>query len=181
MSKVPADLEWGHDIKAGTVEVADQLILPYVLKTEGLVEYANARSHIGYWRGTINFSSLVAAALTEDVKFIGGFPAGYKILEILVDNSIVWDDAGGPISAVTLSVGWTGAAYSDLILTQDIYTAVTRIGDAAGELNYTAVQGGIRPSWGANTDLYLRFIAVGGNLNTLTTGRCSIYITYQAF
>lgn len=175
---------WGFDYRVNDLEIVNSLALPYALTssfTDSGVSGTNARSNVGYWRGNFVYSDLTALALTEDVKVIEGFPAKYKILEIMVNNVAVWDDGVGPISAVTLSVGWTGPNYDDLIQTQDIYTAVTQIGDAAGELNYTAVQGGIRPSWSTPTDLYLRFVAVGGNLNTLTSGRCVIYITYQAY
>ena len=134
-----------------------------------------------FWSGTITHDSVTAAGLNEDIKLITAFPAKYKIIEIFVDITEVWDDAAGPISAVTLSAGWTGANYDDLIQTQDIFTAITQLGDVAGELNYSAVQGGIRPSWSATTDLYLRFVATGANLSTLSTGELIIYIVYQVF
>ena len=172
---------WGYDIKGGSIEVADDLTLPYSLTSVTITENIDARSHIGYWQGTINYSDLTAGALTEDVKFIDAFPAKYKILEIMVDVTAVFDDGAGPVSACDLSIGWTGANYGDLIQSQDVHGAVTQIGDAAIELNYIAIQGGIRPNWAATTDLYLRFVAVGGNLDTLVSGRLIIYVTYQAY
>jgi len=178
------DPQWGYDYKAGIVEVTDHLELPYSLTssfTDGGSVAIDARANVGYWKGTINFIDLTATALTENIKLIDAFPAKYKILEIMVDIVAAFDDGAGPVSACTLSVGWTAANYDDLIQTQDIYTGATQYGDSAGELNYTAVQGGIRPSWSAPSDIYARFVAVGGNLDTLTAGRATFYITYQAF
>jgi hypothetical protein len=169
------DPKWGHDIKAGELE------LKYPLTTVNITENKNAISNICHWVGTIDHSDLSAGALTESLKFLDAIPQKYKILEIMVDNTEKWDDGGGPISACTLSIGWTGANYDDLIQTQDIYTAISLIGDAAGELNYTAVQGGIHPNWSGTTDLYAHFIATGGNIDTLLTGKIVVYISYLAY
>jgi hypothetical protein len=171
---------WGYNYKVGYLESSNYVRLPYTLSTTNITENINAISHICYWKGTIGHTGVTAVAVAEDIKIIDSFPAKYKILEIFIDNTEVWDDGAGPMTACTISAGWTGAGYADLIATQDILGAVTQIGDAAGELAYVAVQGGIRPSWGATTDIYLRFVA-DQNLSTLTTGELTVYITYQIY
>lgn len=144
-----------------------------------ITEVTNGLVNTFVWSGTITHDSVTAAATSEDIKLISNFPATWKILEIFVDVTEVWDDGGGAISACDLSIGWTGAGYADLMNSQDIYTTVTQLGDAAGEIAYVAVQGGIRPSWSTTTDIYMRFVATGANLSTLTTGVLIVYIVYQ--
>lgn len=175
---VPVDLDsvYIEHIVAGT-----SMELPYPLLADGILELIDAYPNVCYWSGSITHDSLTAVAVSEDVRIIQNFPAKYKILEIFVDVTEVWDDAAGPISACVLSVGWTAAPYDDLMQTEDIYTAVTQLGDAAAEINYTAVQGGIRASWSAATDIYLRFTATGANLATLTTGELTVYVTYSVY
>ena len=144
-----------------------------------ITEVKDAEANVCYWSGSITHDSVTAAAVAEDILLIDDFPAKYKILEIMVDVTELW--GGGLMSACTISAGWTGSAYDDLIATQDIHSSTVLIGDASGELNYTAIQGGIRASWSSTQDIYLRFVATDDNLSSLTTGEMTVYITYQIF
>jgi predicted RecA/RadA family phage recombinase len=97
----------GYDYKAGYAEVLDYVRLPYTLSTTNITENINARSNICYWKGTINHTDVTAVDLIEDVKVIQGFPSKCKLQEIFIDNTEVWDDGAGPMTACTVSAGWT--------------------------------------------------------------------------
>lgn len=157
-----------------------QTITDYALTAGALVtESRDARPISMQWTGQITEADFTAAAVQEDIVIISGFPAKYKITSILIDITQVFDDGGGSISAASMSFGTAASPAGYLGLT-DCYTAITQIGDAAGEVAYTAVQGGIVPSWTATTDLSVRLRVTGGNVVDFTTGIADIYITYLA-
>lgn len=159
---------------------ADLKITDYSLTAGALVsETVDARPISMQWTGQITEADFVAASTQEDVLIISDFPPKYKITSILIDITQVFDDGAGAISGASMSFGPTADPTSYLDAT-DVYTAVTRIGDAAGEIAYTAVQGGVIPSWTATTNLYVRLRTEGGNTADCTTGVANIYITYLA-
>jgi hypothetical protein len=159
---------------------ADLKITDYSLTAGALVsETVDARPVEMQWTGQVTHEDLVAAASQEVVVIISGFPAKYKICEVLIDITEVFDDGVGAISACTISFG-TAATPSSVLNNTDCYTEITQVGDSAGEVAFTSIQGGYRPSWSSNTDLVARFKTIGGNTVDLTTGIAKIYITYVA-
>ncbi len=157
-----------------------QTIADYALTSGALVtESRDARPILMQWTGQVTHADFTAASTQEDVLIINGFPAKYKITGILIDVTEKFDDGGGAISAAYMSFGPTADPTSYLKFA-DVYTAATLVGDEAAEVAYTAVQGGIIPSWSATTNLYVRLKTAGGNVVDCTTGIANIYITYLA-
>ena len=157
-----------------------QTIADYALTSGALVtESRDARPILMQWTGQVTHADFTAASNQEDVLIINGFPAKYKITGILIDVTEKFDDGGGAISGAVMSFGPTADPTSYLKFA-DVYTAATLVGDEAAEVAYTAVQGGIIPSWSATTNLYVRLRTAGGNVVDCTTGIANIYITYLA-
>lgn len=159
---------------------ADLKITDYSLTAGALVsETVDARPVVMQWTGQVTHADFTAASVSEVILIIDDFPAKYKIIEVIIDITQVFDDAGGAIDAATISFG-SGAGANDVLAATDCYTAVTRIGDAAGEVAYTSIQNGHRPSWSSATDLSVKLTTANGNVDACTTGIADIYITYIA-
>lgn len=156
-----------------------QTITDYALTTGVATESRDARPISMQWTGQITQANFTAAASQEDVLIINGFPAKYKITGILIDVTEKFDDGAGAINGAIMSFGPT-ADPTSYLASSDVYTSTTLLGDAAAEVAYTAVQGGIIPSWSATTNLYVRLRVTGGNVVDCTTGIANIYITYLA-
>lgn len=128
---------------------------------------------------TVARTNLTAAATTQDVT-VWTLPAKTRLVAVIVDGTAAFDDAAGPISALTITCGKT-AGGAEYVLSGSLFT-VNTLGDATGEVgaSLTSYFGDI-PSWSATTAVTCRFTSTGGNLSTLTTGSATFYLEMTTY
>lgn len=123
-------------------------------------------------------TALTNAATTEDEN-IWLMPAKTRVLRVVADVTAGFDDAAGPISAVTMTCGIT-AGGAEYLASGSVFTANTR-GDAAAEIGANLLSATVAdiPSMSSTTQIQCRFTSTGGNLSTLTTGAVTFYIIHE--
>lgn len=129
---------------------------------------------------TVTRAALTAAATTED-ETIWTVPAKTRVIRIIVDVTQAFDDAAGPISAVTIGCG-PSAGSAAYVATSSVFT-VNTIGDVAAEIGTGLTSATIAdiPSFSGTTAISCRFTSTGGNLSTLTTGSATFYIEHLVY
>lgn len=127
---------------------------------------------------TILRTALTAAATTED-ETIWTMPAKTRLLRIVGDVTQAFDDAGGPISAMTVMCGTSGG--SNVYTPATSVFTVTTVGDVAAEIGANLLSATVAdiPSMSATQAIVCRFTSTGGNLSTLTTGSITFYIVHE--
>jgi hypothetical protein len=129
---------------------------------------------------TVARTALTAAATTED-ETIWTVPPKTRLMRIIVDVGAAFDDAAGPISAVTIMCGTSGGS-AVYVATSSVFT-VNTIGDVAAEIgtSLTAATVADIPSFSGTQAIVCRFTSTGGNLSTLTTGSATFYIEHLVY
>jgi hypothetical protein len=124
-------------------------------------------------------TALTNASTTQDVT-IWTIPAKTRFWRLIADVTAAFDDAAGPISAVTMTCGKT-AGGAEYLVSGSVFT-VTTLGDATGEVGASLnTYFGDIPSWSATTAVQCRFTSTGGNLSTLTTGSVTFYLEWITY
>lgn len=129
---------------------------------------------------TVARTALTAAATTED-ETIWTVPAKTRVMRVIVDVTAAFDDAAGPITAVTIQCG-PSAGSATYVPATSVFT-VNTIGDVAAEIGTALTSATIAdiPSFSATTAISCRFTSTGGNLSTLTTGSATFYIEHMVY
>jgi hypothetical protein len=128
---------------------------------------------------TVARTALTAAATTQDIT-LWTMPAKTRMWRLIADGTAAFDDAAGPISAVTITCGKT-AGGAEYLVSGSLFT-VNTLGDATAEVGASLnTYYGDLPSWSATTTLQCRFTSTGGNLSTLTTGSVTFYIEWTVY
>jgi hypothetical protein len=124
---------------------------------------------------TVARTALTAAATTQDVT-IWTVPAKTRVLRMVEDVTAAFDDAAGPISAVTTTCG-TSAGGAQYLASGSVFS-VNTLGDVAAEIGAGLTSATVAdiPSFSATTAIQCRWTSTGGNLSTLTTGSSDFYI-----
>ena len=136
--------------------------------------FSLARWTIGYTDLNATAATTLAVTLLENPE--GGntttnfnIPANGLILGIVVHPTVAF--AGPSITAMTVSMGWTGGSVTSLTPTFNIFQAVAN--NTYQPTNLFTPPGQIT----ANS-LVANFIATGANLNVLTAGSVDITIAW---
>jgi hypothetical protein len=128
---------------------------------------------------TVARTALTAAATTQDIT-LWTIPAKTRMWRLIADVTAAFDDAAGPISAVTLTCGKT-AGGNEYLLSKSVF-ATTQMGTVTGEVGASlATYFGDIPSWSATTAVQCRWTSTGGNLSTLTTGSATFYLEWTNY
>jgi hypothetical protein len=128
---------------------------------------------------TVARTALTAAATTQDLT-IWTIPAKTRLSRVIADVTAAFDDAAGPISAVTMTCGKT-AGGAEYLVSGSVFTTTT-LGDATAEVGASLnTYFGDLPSWSATTAVQCRFTSTGGNLSTLTTGSVTYYLEWIVY
>lgn len=129
---------------------------------------------------TITRAALTAAATTED-ETPWTLPAKTRLTRVVIDVTQAFDDAAGPISAVTVQCG-PSAGSTAYVPATSVFT-VNTIGDVAAEIGASLLSATVAdiPSFSSTTAISCRFTSTGGNLSTLTTGSATFYIEGTVF
>jgi hypothetical protein len=101
-------------------------------------------------------------------------------VRLIADATVAFDDAAGPISAVTITCGKT-AGGNEYLVSGSIFT-INTLGDATAEVGASLnTYFGDIPSWSATTAIQCRFTSTGGNLSTLTTGSIAFLLEWIVY
>lgn len=116
----------------------------------------------------------LGAGLTGDIT-IGSVPAK----SIIRDAYVVITEAGAGTATLTVALGGTATAYTDLIVASDAKAAANTIyGNASGERGTSNTGYDLR-SYTAATTLKLHFIATTNNLDQCSAGTGVAYVLYE--
>lgn len=141
----------------------------------GITTNATAEIRHHLHKITVARTALTAAATTQDIT-LWTIPAKTRVLRLIEDVTAAFDDAAGPISAVTTTCG-TSAGGNQYLLSGSVF-AVTTLGDVVAEMGAGLVSATLAdlPSMSGTTAVQCRWTSTGGNLNTLTTGSSTFYL-----
>jgi hypothetical protein len=144
----------------------------------GVSESVDAYVSHFLWKGTVTHDDFAGDPLTGDIALVT-LPAGYRVLSVWLDVTEKFDDGGGAMDACVATVGYEASSpYDNLLASTDVYSAAILVGDDAAEVAYTAVQGGVLPSWSAASTITLELTAAHDSLKDLTTGEATLYLEY---
>ena len=125
---------------------------------------------------TIAENALTAAAGTQDIT-VWTVPAKTRLLRVVANGTVAFDDGAGGISATTIQCGTSGTTNAYLA-NGSIFTAPVVLGDVVAEIgaNLVAATWADIPSMTSTTAIVCRFATTGGNVVALTTGSVTITI-----
>lgn len=144
----------------------------------GITTDYNGDHRRGYYKVTFTEAAFTAAALTEDLT-VCTIPAKARVVSVIADTTTAFTGGGAAVATLRLGKTVNGQEY---ILDHSVFTTGTKglvdadLGTSINRAN--AVQGGDIPSWTASTDLKIRLTS-DVNVNTLTTGSITFYITVE--
>jgi len=128
------------------------------------------------WMTNVVYDSCLVANASIDMIILTDLPINTQITRIFI---VVTDGfSGESIGGITVQAGYN-VDIDNLLAATSCAVTGTIIGDDGGEVAYTAVQGGIVPSYIATSTIMIKLIAVGNNLDALTTGALTIYIDFK--
>lgn len=169
------------------ITIMDSLVVGGAVTTLGslttaakILELFDGRLATYQWEGTIDIDSIKTGVTNDtlDVK-VFTLPAKARILAIFVDVSEGFDDGAGAIDSALVQVGSNATTYDNLLSLTSCLTPGC-IGDEAGEVAWTSVQGGTVLSWSGTTDIYIKLIiSAGEQIRSLTTGLANLIVLYH--
>ncbi len=153
--------------------------------TTGFAAVANGALRRGMLKITVDYRAWSAAnggTTTQDLT-LGVIPAKARVVSVIADTTVAYAASGIASAAIILGKTAGGNQY---LLTHDVMTAPIARGLVDGDLGASisranAVQGGDIPSWSAGTNLSARLTTTGANINTLSAGSTTFYVTIETF
>ncbi len=130
----------------------------------------------------LSYTAFTAAALTSDLNFFV-VPARSRLVSVIADVTTKF--IGGTVATLMMRLG-TSAGGQQYLLDFDAFTNPITKGLLDADLGASitraaAVQGGALASWTANTNLFMRLTSTVGNVNTLTQGVVTLYLTFETY
>jgi hypothetical protein len=146
---------------------------------------ANSGSNGAPFVATWTWASLAGLAGSDGTRKVCTLPAKTVVRKAYL--IVTGNDASALATTFTVSLGRTGAGYTDYVLASSYASAATVgtvYGNASAERGANLTGGDVDlPSWSATTDVYVHFITTGGTLNDLVDGSevgGTIIIEYEA-
>jgi hypothetical protein len=111
---------------------------------------------------------------------LGLLPARARIINVIANTTTTYQ--GGPVTAVTCSVG--GAGTTDYLAAHDVKTAVVTKGLVTGDMGTLLLPShnntiGYLPSFSDSSAVTATYISEGANLSALRQGHSDFYITFE--
>lgn len=128
-----------------------------------------ARGGVQISKGFADFSN---GSLVFDIS-VFTLKAGRKLQEFVLKQESLWGDGGVNITSVVVELGIVG---NEGIYTFEPFDILQAPGDAI----LVNEEPNAIESWSVDTDIRMRITAIGGNLDTLTTGSIDLYIFTKA-
>ena len=119
---------------------------------------------------TLDYTDFNVAAPFLSVSVYNTLPAGWMIHATVIKHTTNW--IGGAITAVTMSLGYTGkeTAHGSPF---DVFQPVVDISDLGHQEEFKHIV----PLWaGDDHDVQVQGVATGANLDALTQGVCEFYL-----